>query len=395
MVSGVAKMIDPIGTLTKVEAYLAAWSQEVPRGVTLVGGCGLALLEFVTGFLLLTGSLRRTSAAVAAAIMMFMLALSGYIALENPVSDCGCFGDLWVISNGATFAKNVVLTAPAVYLLRRNQRVGGMFALWSQWLQVAVAVAYMFTVGIIGYHEQPLIDFRPYPVGEPLVDTEGAEVRYVYRSAAGETREFADDELPDESEGWEFVEAREVSPASGKTFAIFDRESGDDVTDAVIGQTGEQMLLLMPEPGDATAAGSFTANELNALMTERYGEGAFIGVTDAKPVEVERAMDLMMTEYPVYYADPKAIKTVARGQMAIVCLRNDTVMWKRTLTSINLDLIGAEGDDPAQVYATHGPEVFMLLTLIFAGAEGALALLGALKISRRRVGMRREVLTCG
>lgn len=209
IVSGVAKMIDPWGTLTKIEAYLSAWglTDAFAPGLVLVGSCALAMMEFVVGVLLATGSLRRSAAWLAAAIMAFMLPLSVYIAVANPVEDCGCFGDLFVISNLSTMLKNVVLTALAVFLCRYNRRARWLFAPWIQWVEIAAAVAYMLVIAMIGYHEQPLLDFRAYPVGEPLVDSDGGEAVYVYERD-GATREFADDELPDENEGWEFVGVR-------------------------------------------------------------------------------------------------------------------------------------------------------------------------------------------
>lgn len=378
VVSGVAKMIDPMGSFIKIEAYLAAWGMDeaVPRGLALLGGCALSMLEFITGFLVLTGSLRRTSAVAATGIMAFMLPLTAYIALANPVDDCGCFGDFWVISNTATFLKNLLLTALAVFLLLRNTRVRGLFAPWSQWIQIAGAAVYMFAIGVIGYHEQPLIDFRAYPVGEPITDSEGAEIRYVYAGPDGSQREFAADELPDEEEGWTFIDAREVAPASGKMLALFDRTTGEEVTDEVISGLPGQMLLLIPEPSAATAAGSFTANVLQRAMEGRYGRGAFVAVTDANPEAVDAAIDLMMADYPVYYADPKAIKAVARGDMAVVYLRHDTVMWKRTLSSINLDLLDRPDADISTVYETNGQGLFLIITLIFIAAEALLALIG-------------------
>ncbi len=392
LVSGTAKMIDPIGSLIKIEAYLAAWNLDevIPRGLALLGGCALSMIEFLTGLLIFTGSLRRTAALSATAIMAVMLPLTAYIAIADPVDDCGCFGDMLTLSNTATFVKNLLLMVPTLFLLRYNGRCRGFFAPWSQWIQIAIGACYMLIVGVIGYHEQPLIDFRAYPVGEPLTDHAGAGMSYVYRAPDGSMHEFTeDDSLPDESDGWEYVEARETAPASGKMLALFDRETGLEVTDEVIGTKAVQMLLLIPEPSAATAAGSFTANELCAAMEARYGRGAFVAVTDARPEAVDAALDLMMAEYPVYYADPKAIKAVARGDMAAVCLRNDTVCWKRTLSSINLDLLERPDADITADYATNGSRLFLNLTLLFIAAEAVLSLISMLPTLRFRTGKSR------
>ena len=54
---------------------------------------------------------------------------------------------------------------------------------------------------------------------------------------------------------------------------------------------------------------------------------------------------------------------VARGSMAVVYLRNGIVVWKRSLSSINLDRLN--DGDLAEVYATDGARWFRLLTAIF------------------------------
>ncbi|MCM1309625.1 MAG: DoxX family protein [Bacteroides sp.] len=373
LLSGVTKMVDPYGSLAKIDAYLGAWGlmQTIPPGLVLVGGCALALVEFIVGLLLATGSLRRTAAWSVTAIMAFMLPLTVYIAIVNPVDDCGCFGDFLILSNVATMLKNVVLMALAIFLCRYNRRARWLFAPWIQWVEIAAGVAYMLLLAIIGYHEQPLLDFRAYPVGEPLVE-EGEEAVYVYQRG-GEVRVFTEDELPDDDSGWEFVRA-DVVP-SPKALALFDRTTGRDVTEEVLGVTPGQMLLLFPYPSDASAAGSYTANELQQAMESRFGRGAFVGVTAGDSTAVAHALDLMMATYPVYYADAKAISAVARGHMAVIYLKDGVVAWKRTLTSINLDRITPDSD-LSQTFAVNGPRIFGRITLLYVFINLGIFLLG-------------------
>lgn len=375
IISGVTKMVDPIGFATKISAYLAAWNLEetFAPGLILIGGCALSTFEFLVGVLLATGSLRRSSAWGALLLMCAMLPLTAYIALANPVDDCGCFGDFLIISNTATFLKNLIIFALALFLVRYNRRAKPLIAPWIQWIEIFAAILYMIVLAIIGYHEQPLLDFRAYPVGEPLTATDEAEALYVY-TRNGIEHTFSDSELPDDNSGWEFKEVRSVKPASAKLLTLLDPQSGLDVTDSVLEANSNMILLLLPHPSEAGAAGSYTANELHSAMERTYGPGSFAAITIADSAAVERALDVMMAEYPVYYADQKAIMAVARGSMAVVYLRDGIVAWKRTLSSINLDKIAA--GDLAVVYATDGPKWFRRITACFLIASLLIYLLG-------------------
>lgn len=366
-VSGAAKMIDPWGFVIKIGEYLTAWGIDamVPAGLVLFAAVGLSMLEFLTGVNLMVGSLRRVTVWVAAAIMAAMLPLSLYIALASPVEHCGCFGDLWVISNTATFLKNVLLSALVVWLLRFNRSARPLFAPSLQWIQIALGIVYVSLLGITGYHEQPLLDFRPYPEGGtllPQVDTSG--ITFIYEKN-GERREFNIDHLPAADSGWEYVDRHTPDEAmAAATFSIWDSE-GNDLTEQLIGSTPVQLLMLVPDVNEAGISGTYIAGELHDRVTSAYGPDAFLAVTGSSAADVAEWTDLTMPDYPVYSAEESVIRTVARGKMAMVCLSSDTIAWKRTLGSLNPD-IATSADELPTVYRIDGPHRFRVLTSAYA-----------------------------
>lgn len=117
ILSGLSKAIDLWGFVYKIEEYIAVWELPWWRSLSFVCALGISGVEFVVGCMLLVGAFRKTAAWWAFAIMLFMLPLSLYIYISNPVNDCGCFGDFWVISNGATFAKNIVIMGVVIFLV--------------------------------------------------------------------------------------------------------------------------------------------------------------------------------------------------------------------------------------------------------------------------------------
>ncbi|MDD7438098.1 MAG: DoxX family protein, partial [Bacteroidales bacterium] len=107
--SGLMKGIDPMGTAIKIEEYVAITGLHLPFWIYLGASVTLNVSEALLGVLLLMGWRRRITRWAAIILMCGMTLLTLYIYIFDPVADCGCFGDALVISNAATFWKNVVL----------------------------------------------------------------------------------------------------------------------------------------------------------------------------------------------------------------------------------------------------------------------------------------------
>ncbi len=381
IVSGAAKMIDLYGFIYKINDYLAAWHLSVSKGPVVFTVALLSATEFLTGITLATGSMRRLSVWIASAMMAFMLPLTLYVAIVDPVADCGCFGDLWIISNWATFSKNIAIAAALAALLLYNRRIEGLFTPMSQWMQITLAAGWIGWVGLVGYNEQPLLDFRPYPVGSPLLhEADYSEIFYRYAAPDGTTADFSATELPDESDGqWTFVERIDpISDVAESAFVVFDSD-GYDATYDLIGTTDRQLLMLVPDVKAAGISETYVANELARHISSHSDNPAasFAAIVSATTDQsaMSEWLDLAMADYPVYTAEDTAIKTVARGKMALVFLRNDTIVWKRTLSSINPDQIEAP-DFTLEELRTDGPERFGHSLLILLLAELAVMLMG-------------------
>ena len=100
--SGFVKANDPFGTTYKIEDYLSSFNiSGLPE--TFILGCSilLALIEFGLGIYLFFGINRRFTSRLTLVFMSLMTLLTVYIAIANPVEDCGCFGDVLILNNWA------------------------------------------------------------------------------------------------------------------------------------------------------------------------------------------------------------------------------------------------------------------------------------------------------
>lgn len=339
VVSGLAKSIDLWGTVFKFEDYFLVWGVDVPRALTLSMATALCWSEFLLGALLLTGCYRRVTVWLISAIMAVMTVLTLYLWIEDPVSDCGCFGDLFVLSNGATFAKNILIDLMLVPLWMWNRRVRGVFTPYSQWIVGLLLTAFIAVVSFLGYEVQPLVDFRRFDKGTSLLDSgddadSGAaepEYEFIYENDGRQER-FTADALPDST--WTFVDRVLVSGSENVSDGFSVIADGEDITPDIISGDSDELLVVVPDVRRVHASDTYAINELDSWIRNRGGE--MVTLLGADDRGLERWSDLSMSRSPVYTAEPTLLKEFARGNVAVACLHNGTVVWKRTLQSIDV-----------------------------------------------------------
>lgn len=373
VMSGFVKMIDPWGFLFKIEEYLGVWQMVQPRTVELMAVLFISGYEFVLGSLLALGCYKRVAPWGLLLSMAVMLPLTLYVWVENPVSDCGCFGEFWVLSNAATFWKNVFLTVGLVALAVWSPRLKqSFFQPAIQWMTGAWLSLYILLIGLYGYNFQPLLDFRSYPIGSrisPVADSEddGEDYVFVY-SKNGVENDFRIDELPDST--WEFVDRKYVGGKVDATdvenpIGVYDGD--EEVTDDVILPDGRQLLLVIPEPERADISYTFTVNEM-AEYADSIGM-PMVALLGGGHRNVERWRDMAMAEYPCYSADDTQLKELARGNMSVVMLSDGIVKAKNSVSVLNPAVVEnpLSEDEFIKEIEGRGDGMLMWLNIIFGG----------------------------
>lgn len=396
IVSGLSKGIDPWGTYYKTTEYLTAMHIPIVEWGNTVLALAFILfsIEFIIGVSLLLGCYRKAAPIMAALFMLVMLPLTLWIAIADPVADCGCFGDFLVISNWATFIKNCLISLAVVWLLKFNSNVMGLIAPYAQWLATVGTAAYIVAVGYIGYWQQPTIDFRPYRIGTQLFsEDEGPEYEprysFVYEKD-GELRQFGEDDvLPDESDGWKFVRREELgfvkseatasSTSEGADFRVWSENGEEDVTESLSGYE-RQLMLLVPDIQSLSMATSWKINRLYDMS--KNDDTEFFAVVAGSPDAIEEWRDLSSGQYPIYTAEDTSIKELARGNPSLVSLENGRIKWKSALSAL---LLNDEEDDEVEISTSPvgmgmtGGEALLDLSLILMSLLGALMLLSLLR----------------
>ncbi|WP_283389638.1 BT_3928 family protein [Barnesiella viscericola] len=333
--SGFVKAIDPYGTAYKFEDYFAAFHLEFLSSFTTLFAVALAVVEFLLGVHLLFGSYRKSTPRLVFLFLCVMTPLTLYLAIANPISDCGCFGDAVHLSNWATFFKNVVLLGLTVFLLYTSKRLRGLYNKEVQWLTGLYSLVFVLFFCYIGINYQPYLDFRPYKIGVNIPEALSAgepqrEFVFIYEKV-GKRQEFTLDNLPAEEEGWTFVDryekATEAPAAEAPAIDEFTIYRGDtDITDEILTDESYYILLLSPDLEKADDSEVDRINELYDYCVERgYG---FACVTASSPKGAEVWLENTGAEYPFYFMDKTTIRTIARGNPCVLLLKGGTILRK-------------------------------------------------------------------
>lgn len=163
--SGFVKAVDPLGSTYKFTDYFIAFGIPSFSAIALPMAFVLSGLELLVGIALLLNFKSRTAALGALLFMIVFTPLTLYLALKNPVHDCGCFGDAVILTNWQTFWKNVLILVFVVLLFVVRRRLKSWFSPRIQVLLVSVFGILALAFQYYNLEHLPVQDYRPYKVG--------------------------------------------------------------------------------------------------------------------------------------------------------------------------------------------------------------------------------------
>lgn len=337
--SGFVKAVDPLGSQYKIQDYLEAFGIAgwFPSFFPLFVAIILSTLEFSVGVYFLFGIRRKLSTALALIMMGFMTPLTFYLAIANPVSDCGCFGDAWVLTNWETFIKNVFLLLAAISVFKWGNRIIRLVSESSQWLIALYSLIFIIGVSLYCLTYLPVIDFRPYKVGtdipQSMIIPEGAK-KSVYESTFilekdGIKKEFTLDDYPDST--WTFIDTHTVLKEKGyeppiHDFSIVRTADGEDITEEVLNDKNYTFLLIAHRIDQADDSNIDLINEIYDYCVENGYK--FYCLTSSLDDEIEQWRDKTGAEYPFCIADDITLKTIIRSNPGLMLIKDGVILNK-------------------------------------------------------------------
>lgn len=337
--SGLSKGIDPMGSMYKFIDYFTAFGLDSLNNLALILGIILCTLEFIIGFAILTG-LRIKEASWGLLIFMAgFTPLTLVLAINNPVSDCGCFGDAIHLTNWQTFFKNVLILAFVLIVFFKRKEYKTISKAFTEWIIIGSS-AILFLIFIqLNYRYLPYIDFRPYHVGanihESMIIPEDApvdeyEVILLYEKD-GEVQEFTLDNYPSDS-SWVFVDQESTLVKKGYIPPIHDFNLtsiyGEDLTDIILSYPGYTIMGISTIISKTPEGSVSKIIELGTKLKEAGFNFYFL--TSSSPDELyEFNNDEIFVS-----GDETTIKTIVRSNPGLLLMQNGIILKKWSSNSI-------------------------------------------------------------
>ena len=337
--SGFVKAVDPLGTQYKIQDYLDAfgWSHVFPEFLPFWASVLLGMIEFCLGVYLFFGIRRRIAPRSVALIMSIMTPLTFWLAIDNPVSDCGCFGDAVLLSNWETFWKNVVFWGMSMFLLKHRRRIFPLVTVRLDWLIALYSFLYIFVIIAYCYHTLPVFDFRPYYVGADIrkgMEIPDGEKPTVYETRFvlqkdGVEKEFALDNYPDST--WSFVDSKTIIKEKGYEpeivdFTILKYEDGEDITNQILDDENYSFLLISHQLNLADDSDIDLINDIyDYSLINGY---TFYCLTSSVDEDIEEWKENTGAEYPFAIMDNITLRTMIRSNPGLILLKKGVVINK-------------------------------------------------------------------
>jgi len=338
--SGFVKGVDPLGSTYKFQEYFIAYNLNWLHGFATPLAVILCLIEFVLGVMLVFGVKLKLSSILAFLMMFFFTGLTLLSAINNPVSDCGCFGDAIKLGNWETFFKNVILLIIVTFLFLSGKHAKPAFAKKGEYLIMSAGAIVILFSTIYSLRHLPLIDFLPWKVGNKILEQvvatpEIAESILRYKDKkTGQIYEYTSKTLPwKDSVKWASIEydttiQKIIQPykeAPIHDFIITD-ENGNVLTDKIVSNPQYQFILVAY---DITQTNRDAYNDINKLVSGCDKDSiSFVGLSGSVLETVETFRHDVQAMFPFYNVDETALKTMIRSNPGLLLLHNGVVIAK-------------------------------------------------------------------
>ncbi|SHF51996.1 BT_3928 family protein [Dysgonomonas macrotermitis] len=345
--SGFVKSIDPLGTAYKVQDYMTSFGFSELHQFALPISIALCAGELCLGIFMLFGLYRKWTSRLLFIVLLFMTPLTLYLAITNPVKDCGCFGDALIITNWQTFFKNIILLACSITTLFWYEKIMNIFTGKFYWLVAIYIIAGGIVFCIFNTINEPLIDFRPYKIGANIpklmtVEENKAPVyenTFIYKKD-GVEKEFTEDNYPWQDSTWIFVDRYNKLIKEGEEPVIHDFsinrlylnkdkteiEAEEDITNEVLSDSNYIFLMIAYSLTDMRINNLDNFEDVNNYAKDHQYK--FYCLTSSPRDTIIQFENDNITNFDFCLTDERTLKTITRSNPGLLLIKDGIIINK-------------------------------------------------------------------
>ncbi len=339
IISGLIKANDTIGFTFKLVEYFEIFNMHFFVDYAVGMAMFICIFEIMVGVALLLGAYTRLNMWLLLLMIVFFTILTGYSAITNKVTDCGCFGDAIKLKPVESFLKDVVLLVFILIMFFGQKRIKPLVAnktIMSIALGISLLVTTFFTFNT--YMFLPKIDFLPYKVGNdigqlmtlpPDAKRDSVAMVFIYEKG-GQRYEFGVNEVGNVDDTYTFVDRIDKVIVEGDKAPIHDFKlfdvNGQDYTDSLLMQKGFKMILVQTNINKSRTG---IESQIAQLANDCAAAGIpFWALTNTALTEVEPYRHEHQFAFNYYNMDATPLKSMVRSNPGLMLMKDNVVIKK-------------------------------------------------------------------
>lgn len=354
--SGWVKAIDPAGLSYKIEEYSLSFEMPWLADFSMTLAVTLCAFELFIGLMMFFKLWQKVISTTTFIFISFFTIVT-FITLIFPsvsINDCGCFGDVVILTNSQTFWKNVIFLLLAFLYVRHifissnksnskyyydNHFMSGRKKRQLKCLRFFVYLyifSFSLAIPIYSVIYLPPYTHLPYDIGESAfvtdqITTQESETKLVYENiATGEKQTFdIDDPTWQDDTKWKYVETQTTGDEIylNKTDLVIFDNNKQEVTKELLDKPGYTFLVIAHNIKDLSYQ---ELSSLESLLKLSKADKIELTVVTATPIETAEVVlnTHGWVSVDVYNCDLVQLKSLLRDKKGVVLFKDGIISGK-------------------------------------------------------------------
>lgn len=341
-ISGIIKLNDPLGFSYKLQEYFSVFGLSFLTNIATTFSIIIGVLEVSLALFLLFGIYRRITLKGLLFSILFFTLLTFISAAFKVVKDCGCFGEVLIISPWLSFFKDVIIFI-LIWLIYKNQNElpNSLIKEKSTKIVAFIIINAGLIMGIFTFNFLPFIDFSAFKKGVNLMELDGShdeyEIIYSLKNIkSGKEKQLNQDDYNSsgiwKDKDWEiFGEPTRNLTKKGKKSSVqhlvIRDEFSTDYTQELLGNPYYNLIIVAPDLADVNINALGNMNALTINAAEQFNIRSIL-LTSSLPKEANDTAKNLKLFPLIFYADGSIVKSIVRSKPGLILLKDGIIINK-------------------------------------------------------------------